>query len=48
MAIYENDVFDEDGRLIHHKGEYKLDEKGDPYYEVLGNKSTAGRETLKY
>ena len=48
MAIYENDEFDENGHLIHRKGEYILDDNGDPFYQLLGNKSAAGRETLKY
>lgn len=48
MAIYENDEFDENGKLLHHKGEYKLDDDGNPFYQLLGNNNIAGRETLKY
>lgn len=48
MAIYENDEYDENGKLLHRKGDYILDENGDPFYQLIGNKSIAGRETLKY
>lgn len=50
LAIYDEDGYHmEDGvQVFHHKGDYKLDEKGDPYYELIGNKSLYGRETLHY
>ena len=30
----------------HKKGEYKFDEYGNPFYEILGGKNTANREIL--
>jgi hypothetical protein len=50
LAIYDEEGYHmEDGvQVFHHKGDYKLDEKGDPYYELIGNKSLYGRETLHY
>lgn len=48
-------TYDEDGTHIengttvsHKKGDLKLDEYGDPYYEKLGNKEIYGKETLRY
>lgn len=46
-ASYDEDVFDEEGRLIHQKGELKLDENGDPYTELLGNRESAGKNIVK-
>lgn len=47
-ASYDEDVFDEEGRLIHQKGELKLDENGDPYTELLGNRESAGKNIVKW
>lgn len=47
-ASYDEDVFDENGRLIHQKGELKLDENGDPYTEILGNREAYGKEMVKW
>ena len=48
-------TYDEDGTHLengvtvsHKKGDLKLDEYGDPYYEKLGNKEIYGKETLHY
>ena len=48
-------TYDEDGQhyengmmISHKKGDLKLDEFGDPYYEKLGNREIYGKETLHY
>ena len=48
-------TYDEDGTHIengvtvsHKKGDLKLDEYGDPYYEKLGDREIYGKETLHY
>ena len=35
LATYDEDVFDDDGKKIHSKGERKLNDEGLPYYETL-------------
>lgn len=32
----------------HHKGDWKLNEEGNPYYETLGNRDSSGRNFLHY
>ena len=46
LATYDEDVKDENGNVIHEKGERKLDEDGHYYYETLGNRSVYGKELL--
>lgn len=48
-------TYDEDGTHVengvtvsHKKGDLKLDEYGDPYYEKLGDREIYGKETLHY
>lgn len=52
LATYDEDTpeYDEDGNLltIHKKGEYKLNEWGAPYYELLGDRDAYGKELLHY
>lgn len=46
LATYDEEVKDENGNVIHEKGEKKLDEDGHYYYETLGNRSVYGKELL--
>jgi hypothetical protein len=46
MATYDKDEFDENGRLLHQKGDLKLDWKGDPYTELLGDREVYGKEVV--
>lgn len=46
MATYDEDQYDENGRLIHQKGDLKLDWKGDPYPELLGDREVYGKEVF--
>ena len=46
LATYDEEVKDENGNVIHEKGEKKLDEEGHYYYETLGNRSVYGKELL--
>lgn len=52
LATYDEDTpeYDEDGNLItiHKKGDYKLNEFGAPYYEMLGDRDAYGKEMLHY
>ena len=48
LATYDEDEKDANGRIIHHKGDMKFDENGDPYYELLGNRDASGRDVLHY
>ena len=47
-ATYDKDgYYEENGRRVFHKkGEAKYDENGDPYYELLGNRSVYGKDVL--
>lgn len=47
-ASYDEDVYDENGKLIHQKGELKLDAKGDPYTELLGHREAYGKDIVKW
>lgn len=43
----EDGVHEVDGQQVaHRKGDLKFNEHGDPYYETLGNRSTAGKDIL--
>lgn len=46
MSKYDEDIKDENGNIIHRKGEYKLDDKGDFYYETLNGRDTSNKEFL--
>lgn len=46
LATYDEDEFDENGKLIHQKGERKLNEDGLPYYETLGGRNVYGKQVL--
>ena len=52
LATYDEDTpeYDADGNLlaVHKKGEYKLNEWGAPYYELLGDRDAYGKEMLHY
>ena len=50
LATYDEDGYhDENGQQVQHfKGQYKLDENGDPYYEKLGNRDSYGKEVLRF
>jgi hypothetical protein len=43
LATYDEDEYDEQGNLIHEKGERKLNEEGLPYYETLGGRDIYGK-----
>jgi hypothetical protein len=43
LATYDEDVYDADGKLIHQKGERKLNDEGLPYYETLGGRDVYGK-----
>lgn len=47
-ASYTEDVYDNEGRLIHQKGELKLDENGDPYTELLGDRPAYGQDIVNW
>lgn len=48
LAQYDEDTEEIiDGRVVkHYKGELKFNEKGDPYYETLGDRATTGKDIL--
>lgn len=46
-ATYDEDVHDENGNLIHAKGEWKLDEFGNYYTEKAGNKEHINKQFVK-
>lgn len=46
LATYDEDVYDKDGKLIHQKGERKLNDEGLPYYETLGGRDVYGKQVL--
>jgi hypothetical protein len=46
LAQYDDDIKDAKGNVIHKKGELKFDDKGLPFYETLGGRDIAGRQTL--
>ena len=48
LATYDEDGYhEENGReVFHHKGEQKYDENGDPYYELLGDRTIYGKDVL--
>ena len=50
LATYDEEGYhEENGQQVKHaKGQYKLDENGDPYYEKLGNRDSYGKEVLRF
>lgn len=50
IAIWDEDTDENiNGEIIHHnKGDYKVDENGDFYYEVLGTKESYNRDVLRW
>jgi hypothetical protein len=48
LAQYDEDgVHEVNGNILaHKKGEYKLDEYGNPFYEKLGDRSSSDKEVL--
>ena len=48
LATWDEDgTHEENGRQVtHRKGQKKYDENGDPYYEILGNRSHYGKDVL--
>lgn len=46
LATYDEDIYDEEGNLIHQKGERKLNEDDLPYYETLGGRNIHGKQVL--
>lgn len=46
LATYDEDEYDENGNLIHQKGQRKLNEEGLPYYETLGGRNVYGKQVL--
>ena len=48
LATWDEDgTHEENGRQVtHRKGQQKYDENGDPYYEILGNRSHYGKDVL--
>ena len=50
IAIYDEDGYDEINgqKVFHKKGDYKTDENGNFYYEVLGDKESYNRDVLRY
>ena len=47
LAQYDEDVY-EGEELVHRKGDLKIDDEGNPYYEELGNRNIYGRDVLHY
>lgn len=50
VAIWDEDTDENiNGTIVHHnKGDYKVDENGDFYYEVLGTKESYNRDVLRW
>jgi hypothetical protein len=46
LATYDENEYDENGQLIHQKGERKLNSEGLPYYETLGGRDIYGKQVL--
>lgn len=46
FSQYDEDVKDAQGKLLHKKGEMKLDDKGLPRYETLAGRDVAGKQVL--
>ena len=46
QATYDEDEYDEEGKLIHKAGEKKLNEDGLPYYETLGGRNPSKKRVL--
>ncbi len=50
LAVYDEDTTEviNGTTITHKKGDYKFDENGDAYYEILGNRESYGRDVLHY
>lgn len=46
MAQYDDDVKGPDGKILHKKGDMKMDDKGLPRYETLAGRDIAGKQVL--
>ena len=46
LAEYDEDEYDNNGNLIHQKGERKLDDEGLPYYEKLAGRDVYNKKVL--
>jgi len=46
LSQYDEDIKDEKGNIIHHRGELKYDAEGLPRYETLAGRDPAGRQLL--
>lgn len=45
-ATYDEDEYDDEGNIVHQKGERKLNDDGLPYYETLGGRNISGKNVL--
>lgn len=51
LAQYDEDTVETDqygNTIVHKAGDYKFDDEGDPFYEVLGNRDPYGKQILNY
>lgn len=50
IAVWDEDTDENiNGAIVHHnKGDYKVDENGDFYYEILGTKESYNRDVLRW
>ena len=51
LAQYEEDTVETDqygNTIVHKAGDYKFDDEGNPFYEVLGNRDSYGKQILNY
>jgi hypothetical protein len=46
LATYDEDEYDKEGNLIHHKGDQKYNEDDLPYYETLGGRNPHDKQVL--
>jgi hypothetical protein len=46
LATYDEDEYDDDGNIIHHKGDQKYNEDDLPYYETLGGRNPHDKQVL--
>lgn len=46
LATYDEDVYDDNGKKIHSKGEQKYNDEGLPYYETLGGRNPSQKQVL--
>lgn len=45
-ATYDNDEYDDNGKLVHQKGEWKVNEYGEYYTEKLNGRSLLGKQVV--